>query len=527
MAWSYEYPRVDASQWNADWILSKMHSLLGEWEAMQKNFDSLSEEVEAFKTYVNEQLAGIPDEILKIVQEKIDDGTFSEMLENADFIKEMKADIATNTTNISTNASDIAALETWKVSVDSGLGSLVQKNTEQDGQITALNEWADRTNTIITRHDKSIVDLNNTTATHTQEIATNTQNIAKNTQAIADLEGIEIANFRHYKIIFMGSDCDEELHSNIVSPVASDPLYSSYQKGFGEHVTFETKDEYNVHYKSYAEYLNEWYTTAGEEAANEITHIIILLFNNDTRHYYNNINLITQALSDMFDVVGTHFLNAKVIFINLSVPHVAGSPSSTMIGNFNNNLQYATGYAITFYFKSAIPLYTINAYNIYTKALPYSTAGYNTLRYILRNIILGKTPEMGQLFSFIMAHDSDHATQTGSGVVQVTSSGIYLEVSTSLLISPNSKGGYSIDSDTLSSTWGGLFFTNSTYFFMNVFGRDNEGTDIASGQVMVHTQYVENGNYFKFVYGDLVGNGFENANYVNGYVKTILNYLDI
>lgn len=83
MAYNYEYPGVNMNDYNNDWILKKMKELILEWKAVRGEFESLKEEVEALKHWLDN--LNLQEEVNNKIDEMVESGQIADLLHN-DFL---------------------------------------------------------------------------------------------------------------------------------------------------------------------------------------------------------------------------------------------------------------------------------------------------------------------------------------------------------------------------------------------------------------------------------------------------------
>ena len=183
MAYNHEYPYFDASDQNVDWFLNFVaqvkrewaemkedwNNVLTEWDGMKNTweeyrqelenrfgefttnitnqfgalrleFNNLSQEFTALKTYVETQINNLPDEVKNIFQSYIDDGTIQEMIKDLipDVPEDLKAQVEKNKNDISGLTTSLATLTNTVEGHTTEITNINELDVQQNNRLTAL-----------------------------------------------------------------------------------------------------------------------------------------------------------------------------------------------------------------------------------------------------------------------------------------------------------------------------------------------------------------------------------------------------
>lgn len=83
MAYNHEYPYVDTSTYNDDWLINKMHEMIAEWAQVQQDWKNQQEAFDSLKSFVNDYFDNldVQNEINNKLDEMAEDGSLSALIQ--------------------------------------------------------------------------------------------------------------------------------------------------------------------------------------------------------------------------------------------------------------------------------------------------------------------------------------------------------------------------------------------------------------------------------------------------------------
>lgn len=105
MAYNYEYPYVDAQQYNNDWLIHKVKELALEWAQVKKDWTTQQEAFESLRTYINNYFKNldVQEEINNKLENMLSSGDLQKYL--YPYILSMQSPLFVNDTSLMTDTS--------------------------------------------------------------------------------------------------------------------------------------------------------------------------------------------------------------------------------------------------------------------------------------------------------------------------------------------------------------------------------------------------------------------------------------
>lgn len=237
MAYNHEYPYFDASDQNVDWFLNFVaqvkrewaemkedwNNVLTEWDGMKNTweeyrqelenrfgefttnitnqfgalrleFNNLSQEFTALKTYVETQINNLPDEVKNIFQSYIDNGTIQDMIKDLipDVPEDLKAQVEKNKNDISGLTTSLATLTNTVEGHTTSIANLTTKVNQNTTDITSNAVNIAKNTTDIGNNKINIQTLTTTVTSHTTEITNIKTEQTEIMNDIADINELDV-----------------------------------------------------------------------------------------------------------------------------------------------------------------------------------------------------------------------------------------------------------------------------------------------------------------------------------------------
>lgn len=108
MAYNYEYPGVNMNDYNNDWILNKIVTLVQDWASMRNEFIDLKKEFDDLEEYVKNFFSNpeFLDAVKKALDNMLSDGTLEDIVKGLDKYTYKALDVLNYLSNISGDISD-------------------------------------------------------------------------------------------------------------------------------------------------------------------------------------------------------------------------------------------------------------------------------------------------------------------------------------------------------------------------------------------------------------------------------------